>query len=170
MGLVQEDTTALTDAWKQTMDLVQQVLIGAGSWAWAFFSDWSPPQSSAQCLSEMRAICTAGEQWSMYDRATFVQWTLNNSSAPHKTSPLPQPDLDLAFFLTVRGPYFWLGYGWVGCSVPYDYPASLAVDYGSPTGTCSETAAGSGIFTRAWTKATSTVNCNSLQGSIYMLP
>ena len=117
----------------------------------------------------------------------------------HRTAPLPHVDSDLAFFLTVRGPYWWIGYGegrwvgtgavcvsrpastshpashtppapprpgWVGCSVPYDYPAALQTDVGLPLGTCSETAPGSGVFTRAWTKATSKVDCNSLSGSI----
>lgn len=151
------------------MDAVQSTLLGAGSWAWAFFNNWSPASSSTQaCVAQLRPICSAGTAWPSYADATMVQWTLNNS-AVHRTSPLPQPDLDLAFFLTVRGPFWWLGYGWVGCSVPYDFPAALNGDYGEPTGTCVETASGSGVFTRAWTKATSTVDCNTLEGRVELL-
>lgn len=168
-GLAQADTTALTDGWKATMDVVTTTLLDAGSWAWAFFSNWSPPLSSTQaCTAAMRSICTAGPAWPQYSDATMVQWTLN-TTAQHPTSPLPQPALDLAFFLTVRGPHWWLGYGWVGCSVPYDFPEALNVDYGEPTGTCAETPAASGVFARTWTKAVSTVDCNTLEGSVTLL-
>ena len=39
------------------------------------------------------------------------------------------PDLaqDLASFLLVRGPYAWLGHGWVGCDREYHFPPEFTV-------------------------------------------
>ena len=39
-------------------------------------------------------------------------------------------------------------------------------DYGEPTGPCKETAPGSGVFERAWSKATVTWDCNTGKESI----
>ena len=39
---------------------------------------------------------------------------------------------ELAFFLTVRGPYAWLGYGWKGCGELPPLPALLKREYGKP--------------------------------------
>ena len=201
MGLAQADTTAITDGWRQTMALVEQTLIGAGSWAWAFFQGWGAPQTPAACAPAMAQACAAG--FNLYSAGTFMQWTLNNASQPHRTAPLPRPALDLAFFLAVRGPWWWLGCearrerararlfllafsrthnphththahaplacapdGWVGCSVPYEFPDALRADYGAPLARCAETGAGTGVFTRAWSKATVTIDCNTLEGSI----
>jgi hypothetical protein len=128
-------------------------------------------------------------------------WTLANG-----TSPLPQPDLDIATFQLLRGPHWWIGYGWVGCGVKFDFPDGLKQDYGVPLETCSgaltttpwndsmhstsmlmlrrlwvldivllhhylpllpvaaETTPGSGVFTRAWSRATVQVDCNAPAG------
>ena len=37
----------------------------------------------------------------------------------------------------------------------------LHADYGEPSGRCQETASGSGVFTREWSKATVQMDCNS---------
>ena len=68
----------------------------------------------------------------------------------------------------MRGPFAWLGYAWVGCLASYPLPAALALDYGTPTGTCQETAAGSGVFTRDWTLSTATMDCNAYKGSVVL--
>ena len=161
MGLTQADTTALTEGWAETMSLVEDTLISKGAWAWAFFKTWQPPPPE-KCAATMRGICAAGENWTQYGAATMVQWTLNPPPYNHtfaRTAPLLHVESDIAFFLAVRGPFWWLGYGWVGCSVPYDYPPGLTVDYGTPLGTCGETAPGSGVFERNWTMGVATVDC-----------
>ena len=53
------------------------------------------------------------------------------------------------------------GHGWLGCSREYQVPALLNADYGEPTELCKETATGSGIFTRKWTKADIAMDCNT---------
>lgn len=163
MGLVQADTTAITDAWATTVAAVHAAIVDAGAWSWQQFTAWATP-APAQCAAALRAACGEGAAWSLYGAPVYHGWTLNGT-----TSPLPQPALDIATFLLVRGPHWWLGYGWVGCGVKYDFPPALSVDYGEPTDTCHETAPGSGVFQRAWTRATARVDCNAGEGSVDLL-
>ena len=74
---------------------------------------------------------------------------------------LPELEADVANFLLTRGRYAWLGHGWRGCSRTYLFPPQLHADYGEPSGRCQETASGSGVFTREWSKATVQMDCNS---------
>lgn len=75
-------------------------------------------------------------------------------------SSLPDLEADLANFLLVRGPYAWLGHGWLGCSKEYMYPDELSVDYGEPMGQCTETDT-PGVYAREWSKATVQMDCNT---------
>ena len=69
--------------------------------------------------------------------------------------------------LQVRGPYAFLGNGWVGCSQQFEYPASqFNADYGDALGFCAETAPSSGIFVREFTKSTVQMDCNSYTPTI----
>eukprot|EP01043_Picozoa_sp_COSAG02_P062023 COSAG02_NODE_8459_length_2564_cov_2.330495_3_plen_110_part_00 len=83
-------------------------------------------------------------------------------------------------FLLTRGPYAFLGTGWVGC-VPnngvesaginqtYDRPAELDVDYGTPVDkVCKETEQGSNVFVREWTRARVQHDCNTGSSTITM--
>ena len=77
----------------------------------------------------------------------------------------------LAAFLLTRGPWAWFGYGWTGCADakhPFTRPKELDADYGAPEGFCSETHENSGIFTRKWSKAAVTLNCNTFEAEIKM--
>ena len=89
---------------------------------------------------------------------------------------------DLANFLLTRSPYSWLGWGWDnapayrsksgGCSRPYTFPDEFNLDYGEPAagaaGLCKETAAGSEVFRREFSKATVQMDCKQWKGSITM--
>jgi hypothetical protein len=81
---------------------------------------------------------------------------------------LPNLPQDLATFLLLRGPYAFLGFGWSGCGNEIAFPDELRVDYGVPAGLCSETAAGSNVFRREWSKATVEMDCNAYKGTITM--
>jgi hypothetical protein len=50
----------------------------------------------------------------------------------------------------------WEHKGLMPCDI-YQRPDALNVDYGIPTQLCQESAQGSGIFKREWTKATVTM-------------
>lgn len=80
--------------------------------------------------------------------------------------PIPGFANDLTNFLLVRGKYSWIGYSWVGCSHVYERPAALDTDYGVPLGLCHETAPGSGVFEREWSKANVSMDCGSWTGLI----
>ena len=79
---------------------------------------------------------------------------------------LTEPVQDIANFLLVRGPYAFLGHGWLGCSRTYEVPEQLSWDNGEPLGLCSETAAGSEVFHRAYSKANVTLDCKNWVGSV----
>ena len=68
--------------------------------------------------------------------------------------------------------YSWLGWGWKGCSQQYYFPPEFNVDYGEPAsgaaGLCKETATGSDIFTREFSKSTVTMDCKLWKGSVKM--
>ena len=82
---------------------------------------------------------------------------------------LPALYQDLATFLLVRGPFAWLGFGWVGCGLKglYDRPAEMDIDYGVPVGDCGEVG-NSGVFRREWSKANVSLDCGSFTGKIEM--
>ena len=89
----------------------------------------------------------------------------------------------VAAFMLIRGPHAYLGWSWVSCSgdcfsktcpappgnqIHYDVTLGglTETDYGEPTEVCHETAAGSNVFVREWTKATVTLNCSDWSSSI----
>ena len=93
-----------------------------------------------------------------------LSWTRNDDG---KSFPLPAPVQDIATHMLVRGEVAYLSYGWIGCTSSYERPPALDYDYGEPVDPiCHETAVGSGIFTRRWTKATVTLDCNTWQPNI----
>jgi hypothetical protein len=133
----------------------------------------TPPQGS-QCANFLRSSCRSGS----LQQTSAVTYTISHAfSSDHSTMNLTKFDMDLAVFLTTRGNFSWLGYGWLGCGCGWEYdgkmpcdiyhrPASLDVDYGVPTEFCQETE--EGVFTREWSKSTVTVDCNAYTSEIRM--
>lgn len=72
----------------------------------------------------------------------------------------------LAGFLLLRGPYAWLGWAWSSCVDPPPRPAALDKDYGEPLGICEERGGEPGVFTREYTKASVSLDCNKWVGAI----
>ena len=162
MGLSAEDVKDITAGWKLTMAGAQAAIVKGGGFNWQLFHGATGPtkgMEASKCASLVRSLC--GDK--VYDAALQFQFA----------KPVPDFNLDLATFLLVRGPYAWLGYSWDGCTsgsagpgqgkmpyLRYGLPSSTQVDYGVPNGRCTEAAPDSGVFTRAWSKAAVTVNCN----------
>lgn len=155
-------TTAVTDAWCATRHRAEDAVLNNQGRVWQMFSDFSTPLP-AECASTLRSLCAAGESSSFYNATTYHRFTIVDHSNP---ANLTQFDEDLATFMLLRGPFAWLGYGWIGCSVPYAFPDALKADYGEPTGLCAETAPNSGIFERQWSKASVRMDCNTYTGSV----
>ena len=82
----------------------------------------------------------------------------------HPADELLWPEQDIAAFLLARGPSALIGYGWWQCATmpnPFERPALLDADFGEPQGYCAETAPGSGVFSREWTRATVSLDCGA---------
>ena len=174
MGLSQEDVSAITAGWKETLAQVQEAALAAGHWIWQLLTVvGAPPPDRAGCVAYFREACTAN--------STAQTSPILFSFSGAKTKPLPSPVADLAAFLLTRGPYAWIGYQWIGCvschlsptdpkglcdpTGAYERPPSLDVDYGVPVGLCAETSR-PGVFERAWTKAHVSFDCNTWRGRV----
>ena len=120
-----------------------------------------PLVRDSTCAADLRALCSvdspAQTRTMMY---SFFPGRCNHADVSIPVDP-PQLHEDLANFLLTRGPYAYLGHGWLGCSHRYVFPPELNADYGEPTGLCAETSAGSGIFVRNWTKSHVQMDCNT---------
>uniref|UniRef100_A0A7S3FFR1 Uncharacterized protein n=1 Tax=Haptolina ericina TaxID=156174 RepID=A0A7S3FFR1_9EUKA len=115
--------------------------------------------AKAQCTDWLRVACKPD---SILPRIPFLlAFTRNDNGAQF---PLPSPLEDVATFLLVRGPYAWMGYGWLGCTDKYERPASLLTDVGEPLESCHEENAG--VFVRRWSRKTVTMDCNNYTASI----
>jgi hypothetical protein len=92
--------------------------------------------------------------------------------------------LDVAYYLLGRGPVAWIGSGYVlgwALSLQFNVPANRPFtisdfdydlrtrDFGVPTERCVETAEGSEVFRRKWSKAIASLDCGEFKGSITML-
>lgn len=167
-GLAQADTTLMATEWKTTMAAAAAAIQAHGGWAWYMFTNSGAP-SAAGCAAYFR-----GEGATLRNTALLYTWT--NASL----YPLPNVAVDFASFLLVRGDFAWIGYAWLGCtdnSVPghgtarYTAPSempALAHDYGVPVAPYAETAPGSAIFSREWTKATVEMDCNTYTPTIVL--
>ena len=157
MGLTQADTTAIKLGYQQTMGLVAQTVVAAGGFLWQGFTEISLPPPSAGV-----AACTA---W--FAQAEALQGCAYMHEVFNATQrPLPAVTEDLAAFLIMRGPYAWIGYGWIGCTTDYEFPDAWDVDYGEPLG--APTSPSPGVFSREWSKATATFDCNAWKGTVAM--
>jgi hypothetical protein len=124
------------------------------------FSLQSTP-AQPQCATALRAMCAAGAASPFYNATTMHSLTGDHATLPNLAQ-------DLATFLLLRGDYAFLGFGWSGCGNAVAFPAELGLDYGVPTGFCAETAAGSNVFARDWSKATVAMDCNTYTGTVTM--
>ena len=124
-----------------------------------------------ECTAQLQAACAAGSP--QQTRMTLHSLSIRRHSPGWATDPAG----DVARFLLTRGPFAFLGTGWVGCvdgwfelptyNESYARPAALDVDYGTPVeGLCRE--AVPGVFSREWTRAAVKHDCNTGESSITM--
>jgi hypothetical protein len=146
MGLSQSDTTAIYSGWKQTMIEAASTLIAAGGFSWAFTTEMSIPSKGAVCRAFFTENATA-----LADVPLIV--TVHSNSSVD----------ELAFFLTVRGPYAWIGYGWRGCTAPPPLPEILTTDVGTPLGNFSFNGS---VASREWTNVMAAFDCSTGHGSV----
>ena len=180
-GLTESDLVEGTNSWAANMAALENYTLGKGKFAWQMLWTGGSPDSrgttcpgplvtNQSCAAELRSLCSATSpqhtnRTLMY---AFAPGHCNHGGSSPVVDP-PQLKEDLANFLLIRGPYAYLGHGWLGCSHFYVFPDELNVDYGEPVDQlCKETAPNSGIFTREWTKATVQMDCNTYTPTITM--
>ena len=176
MGLTPADLRQLTESYDANMAVLRNRTIAAGKFSWQML--WtggaadakgstcpSPLVRNGTCAANLRELCSAISP----AQSRVLMYGFGPGGCSHvNPDSLPDFNNDLANFLLVRGPRAYLGTGWVGCSRNYVYPSALAVDYGEPTGICAETAPGSGVFKRTYTKSVVTMDCATWTSSIVM--
>jgi len=180
MGLSDADVKDVTLAWNVTMEAVQRKILKNDGYTWTLMEGQQNANaapllvSKTTCVEKLRSACPVASSTpsSFQTRANLFGVTL-----PGKNGTFPQLMQDVAFFLIARGPFAWIGYGTWGMTWPFNpepahgelppqphglpKPLLLDHDFGEPLGICSETAAGSAIFQRHWSKAgTIELNCN----------
>lgn len=156
-GLGQGNTTSIMREWQGTMAAVIDALVARGAFSWQYFTFATTPPAY-YCATFFR-------EWGADYAALPLMYELSNVTL---AGPPPAVDLDLAFFLLIRGPFAWIGFNWIGCDYAYwKLPPQLRTEYGSPLGDFYETVPNaSGVFVRNFTRANVTVDCNSFTSSI----
>lgn len=179
-GLTKQDLIDGTAAYWDNMAALQNYTLEKGKFSWQMLWTGGDPEgrggtcpgplvTSDKCASELRSLCSASSPQHK-DRTMMYSFGPGHCHNCRDQLPVDPPQLqeDLANFLLVRGPYAYLGHGWLGCSHTYIFPPELNLDYGEPTELCKETAPGSEIFVRDWTKATVQMDCNTFTPTLTM--
>ena len=159
----------LTADYEHNMGALRNATLNAGKFAWQMLwtggeddsiggTGLNPIVTKDACASTLRRLCAADSP----SQTRAMAYGLSGS--PNVRSPDFMQDLS-AFLLT-RGPYSWLGWGWKGCSQEYYWPPEFDIDYGVPAGLCEETAPGSNVFSRTFSKASVTLDCNAWEGNV----
>ena len=110
-----------------------------------------PPQpTNGTCAGYLRAKCGnsswGGQRWAMM------------------MSPEPGSERQaVAAFMLLRGPYAWLGRGWLGGDVDESLvaPDLHSLDPGTPLGPCKPSDGSGEVYTRQFTRMTVSLNCSS---------
>lgn len=164
MGLTQADVHDLYSGWRTLYGDIMAGMDKAGAIAFqSFHSAGTPDRASIQ--ASLRALCAQGSSSSVYTAAYYQTLTTPPACCPaNRDTTLLQFDMDLAYFMLVRGPWAWLGYSYTFCAAKYTMPPALFLDYGDPLSTCAESAPG--IFTRRFAHAVATVDTNAYTGRV----
>ena len=113
------------------------------------------PTATDDCVPTMSALCA---DTSLQSRPAL--WTAGRGDA-HVSKQT------VAAFLIVRGVHAWLGTGWQGCTdAPTTWQSDplMATDPGTPTGLCEQ--ASPGVFSRAFSRGTATLDCNTWEATL----
>jgi hypothetical protein len=150
----------------------------------------TPPLQSLRLLSTLRVppacrteLCTPAWQavpMTMQARqqgrrrsavAAFLRLLLALLPTTPPSCPPSQPcalqwdgrNTTLAAFLVGRGPVAYVGWGWNGQALP-DWEPLFDLDVGVPLGLCVN--ASSSVFSRAWSKGTASIDCDSFTATL----
>jgi hypothetical protein len=159
MGLTANDVADITNGWNQSMAMAEDAIVSNNGFWWN--NGASDPNQGLksvhipdknQCVAFMK-----GQAMTLNETAMILEYT--------QTVNMTQSEfeIDLAFFLLIRGEYGWLGYNWNGCHTKWEYQWNqmLDIDYGEPIEPFNEVK--SGVFQRKWSKCVVQFDCNAYQ-------
>lgn len=168
MGLTPTEQEAIGTSYTANMEVIYAEILSRGMFSWQqmWNGQGEPSQKNgcctrplveqgAECASKLRSLCKSDSP----AQTRLMKYAFSPGGCKGDPSNLTSPLQDIANFLLIRGPFALLGHGWLGCSRTYEVPEQLNWDYGTPTELCKETA--TGVFTRDWTKATVSMDCNT---------
>jgi hypothetical protein len=179
MGLTSIDLEQLTTSYETIMQVLRNRTLDVGKFSWQMLYTGGDADSKGStcpgplvqkntCTQNLRSYCTLDSP----TQTRTLMYGFSPGFCSGNPGNLTDFDNDLASFLLIRGKYSYLGHGWLACSREYQFPDALTFDYGIPIPTedsvCIETAVNSMIFTRDYTKATITLDCNTWTSSIVM--
>uniref|UniRef100_A0A7S1VD97 Uncharacterized protein n=1 Tax=Grammatophora oceanica TaxID=210454 RepID=A0A7S1VD97_9STRA len=186
MGLTDLDIMAMTMEWNKTMTAIHQALLKRNAYTWSLMYNQENANAEPHlltrdsCAVDLRDACRKDSIWQRH--AMLFGFTATEHDWTSEHQPLAQLSQDLAFFLLVRGPYAWAGWGAWGMTWPFNaepahgglpplphgvpLPRELHVDYGEPLELCKETAGEPGVFRRTWSRASIELDCNSFKATI----
>ena len=170
----------LTVDYQANMKALREATLKAGKFAWQMLWTGGADDSIGgtglttlvtkdTCTQKLRTMCDANSP----AQTRAMAYGLSGGDTSIRN---PEFGQDLANFLLTRGKYSFLGWGWKGCSKEYHFPTELNYDYGVPVGVangdglglCKETAPGSEIFVREYTKSTVVMDCTVYVATISM--
>jgi hypothetical protein len=137
-----------------------------------------------QCAERMRQLGCAPHAPQTGPMVFTVRFNKNASATDGRYLQAIDAELDVVYYLLGRGPVAWIGSGYIlgwALSLQWNVLANRPMtiddfrvelferDYGEPLGSCEETADGSEVFVRHWSKATATLDCRAFAGNITMV-
>jgi hypothetical protein len=178
MDLSNEDIRDITLEWNKTMMEVQEALLNHEAYTWSLMFRQENANASPFLLKAsecVRALKEACSQTSIWQRLPIIfGFTVNGTV-------FTQLSQDLAFFLLVRGPFAYAGWGVWGMTWPFNseprhgqlppmshgvpLPREFYYDFGVPERpTCVEQLPG--VFSREWTRASVELDCTTFSSKI----
>ena len=130
-GLTTADLVQGTNAWQENMAALQNYTLSRGKFAWQMLWTGGDPEGrgntcpgplvrNTTCASDLRSLCQANSP----AQTRTMMYSFAPGHCNHNGSVVDPPELkeDLTNFLLTRGPYAYLGHGWLGCSHFYIFP------------------------------------------------
>jgi hypothetical protein len=184
MGLSAAEAGAVRAAYGVTLSKLRAYISAQnkslpGGRPMAYGGDMMSTHSAPSCKAKLASMCGAIPRPGEWYAVNFG-WV----PPPRYGVKAVNSELDVAYFLLTRAPFAWIAGGpMLGWRMSHWFaenktrrinfrhdlrPPEFNADYGEPMDNCTQTAPG--VFTRMWSKANVSVNCNTMQGEINMRP